>query len=67
MTLRDSLAQCITGDDADALRRRQLLNALVDAYERGGADAAAEVLDRQMQELAIRFDAQLTTVEKKTQ
>ena len=66
MSLRDTLGECIKGNDADAMRRKQMLATLLDAFERGGAEAASEFLERQMKDLATRFDAQLTTVEKNT-
>jgi hypothetical protein len=55
----------MTGSAEEKTRREEILAALLEVFERGGKDAASDVLQAKMSELEGHIDDRLATLEEK--
>jgi hypothetical protein len=55
----DVIRKYLTGTSSEQSRREELLQALLDAFARGGSEAVAEELKDRIDELELTFEGKL--------
>ena len=61
----EAIRQALQGDAKEVRRRRDLLDAILTAFNSGGPEAAARVLEVRMEKLETEFDKKIEKVEEK--